>query len=208
MLETRLKKEFKCSECGRDCINAGALANHVRSHKPKGGELHKCPECPRAFESLHALGVHLSAHRRKDGRAQAAKALKDGLTCPECSEVFSKPMELGKHRRTKHGVVSPKAEENRRHYENRKAKLNQLTLSLPITEEKVHEQVVSPARQARTQVQQQDLPQDRTSIDPLIFAIAIGQVKELCRNLAEEHDVPARLFTRQFSELFRDQARR
>jgi DNA-directed RNA polymerase subunit RPC12/RpoP len=49
-----------CTECDRSFVNAGALANHMRSGhgKKKKKKLVKCPECGRKFRGVSALGIH------------------------------------------------------------------------------------------------------------------------------------------------------
>lgn len=175
----------------------------------------KCDKCEASFDTQNGLSGHMGKHidRKKKGKGKANPErpspyivqAKNGrildytpIECPECHKMYGGKMALGKHRGAAHGVKS----KSKLYEESRAAK------QLPATTTDVE----------RTNNERQSSASERKSInnghvvggeiDPFIFAIAIGQAKEFCRNLAEEHDVPARLFTRQFAELFLRQTRR
>lgn len=111
-------------------------------------------------------------------------------TCPECRRECANKRTLANHRQAAHGVPSQNS------IYKQKIAAKQAARELAITPKEeyvVHEKVQGPG-----------------NIDPIIFVLTetVGQVKELCRHIAEEHGVPRREFTRQFAEIFRDQTRR
>lgn len=114
------------------------------------------------------------------------------LECPECHKDYKGIHALANHRRAAHGVKSKSQLRDER-------RQNALTITQPIPKP---ERPVANVPQTRT------IETDTTAEpDTLVYALAVGQVKELCRHIAEEHGVPAKLFTRQFAELFLRQAR-
>jgi hypothetical protein len=111
-------------------------------------------------------------------------AVAASLKCPECEFVAVTTGGLSHHRSKRHGVLSAHAADvARRRAGIPKGKTD-------VIAEK--EAVAKPASNGHVK-------------DPLLYAIAVGRVQELCRNLAEEHDVPAREFTSRFARLLYDQ---
>jgi hypothetical protein len=120
------------------------------------------------------------------------------MECPECKaqgvvRKFNMPHTLANHRRAAHQVKSQNQLDNERKQQKKLAKIGVPVVPEVAMEKENHEPPTIEARQ---------------QIDPIIFALTVGRVKELCRHIAEEHDVPTRLFTRQFSQLFLQEARR
>jgi uncharacterized C2H2 Zn-finger protein len=216
----RVDTPVQCDQCSRTFVNAGALANHKKSaHAP--GALAKavpvkgeypCPECSNVYKFAKGLGVHRNkAHgvpgtstsavndRKRKERQSLDKAPANGrgkFPCPECEEVFVFARTLAKHRIARHGAApSPQSVKAKA---NRLARLSNgsgngtgvphAPTSLSVIEGSGHSKALAG--------------------DPFLYAVAIGSIKEYCRNLAEEHDIPARQFARGVAELFRDQARR
>lgn len=175
----------------------------------------KCDKCEASFDTQNGLSGHMGKHidrkKRRKGKANPERPspyivqAKNGrildytpIECPECHKMYGGKMALGKHRGAAHGVKS-----NAKLYEEQRAAKKQLPP--PALPERInHEE--QPSTRERKQPSNGHVVTNE--IDPLVFAIAIGQAKEFCRNLAEEHDIPARLFTRQFAELFLRQTRR
>jgi uncharacterized C2H2 Zn-finger protein len=187
---------------------------------------HKCPECPKEFLKRTGLGSHLrSAHGIMGTSSTAvamriAKAAENGMQtqtlrktsgepaaagtttfqCPECDEVKKNAAELGKHRRFKHGVLG------------REAAKNQLAKSShPEGLERKNEKRRSIGNQTDSSNQPSHVTYDGSrapSLDPIAYALAVGSLKEFCRNAAEEHGIPSREFTRHCAELLLREARR
>ncbi len=204
---------FSCVKCNKIFETKAALNGHMLAHRTKeetvaveapqksdknDQEAHKCPECERTFAYAKALGSHrLRVHGVPGSSAGATRKRElsatetSEITCPECSLPMKSKIELGKHLQRKHGVPGKSTQK-------RLAKQNQLALHKPSERESHHEQIDRPSAKEFSS----------PAIDPIAFALAVGQVKEFCRSFAEEHDLPTRLFTRQFAELFLREARR
>lgn len=194
----------------------------------------KCPDCPATFKLPTGLGIHrrmkhgimgsapstLAARQKVEAGKAALKKLpapvslaasatkpttkkvtKHGgesgkFQCPECPMSFTYARVLGKHRAAKHGVAgaSKSALLKQRHNLERHTTNGHSTAleTLPPPD---------PANHSAN-------PHSAASLDPLAYAIAVGSVKEFCRNFAEEHGIVTKQFTRQFAELFLREARR
>jgi hypothetical protein len=131
---------------------------------------------------------------KKTAASRGIVIKKDGFACTECERKFDRASALGNHMRG-HGIKS-KAELHREKMAKRNPGSQQI-------------QVATSASTERVMTSYEQAGKERTStIDPLLYAITLGQIKELCRRIAEEHDVPTKLFTRQFAELFLRETRR
>jgi uncharacterized C2H2 Zn-finger protein len=198
----------------------------------------QCPRCPRTFQRATGLGSHMrSAHgvvgnspttlaarnksnghdepRSPDPASVAPPELETpdpALTCPECQATgtvatFPSTRELGKHRRFKHGVIGRITQKTRD-----RAGVGSLNLTvpdhrLPTIERSTHNYAARSQNDALTP-KGETQPNGFAVIDPLALALAVGSVQEFCRHLAEEHDTPARQFTRHVAELLLRQTRR
>ncbi len=181
------------------------------------GARFQCKLCPRNFQMARGLGSHMRAAHGIAGTAKSTVSARERneaiavskapkvpiqqniggkMKCPECGKTCANRAAFANHRRAAHGVKS-KAQLVRERRAEKSG--NELAISVPvptIAEEKIIEK------------RKPEIDGAGSSVDPLVFAIALGQVKELCRHIAEEHGVPTKLFTRQFSQLFLAEARR
>lgn len=167
----------------------------------------KCDLCPAAF----AISQQLSSHKRhvhpgqaKNPRKRKVQEPEAGVKCPECGEYFEHNRRLGIHRRGTHGVVgmSKGSIASRLETEKKRAAKEAEKNGTAVVA------VVTPHVEERTRTYERKEQEIAPSIDTLALALAVGQVKELCRHIAEEHGVPTTQFARQFAELFLRQARR
>lgn len=164
----------------------------------------KCTLCPTVFDSPQKLGSHKRLTHPGNAVRQKTNVTINrfpALECPECKKSFKGAPGLAHHRQAQHGIESNASKEVRLR-EERKAKPSQLEI-VPKSEPPIKPQERQPIerKEPETRVATQ-------TIDPLIFALAVGQLQERCRHIAEEHDVPTALFTRQVAELFQRQTRR
>jgi predicted RNA-binding Zn-ribbon protein involved in translation (DUF1610 family) len=187
---------------------------------------HKCPECPKEFLKRTGLGSHLRSAHGIIGSSSTAvamrlvKAAENGketqsstktsgelvtaagtktFQCPECGQVKKNAAELGKHRRFKHGVLG------------REAAKNQLAKSSHPEGLERNEKRRSIGNQTVSSNQPSHIAYDGSrapALDPIAYALAVGSLKEFCRNAAEEHGIPSREFTRHCAELLLREARR
>jgi hypothetical protein len=172
--------------------------NGVMGEFFKDGKYH-CPDCLREFAYPTAFGRHRQIAHGVPGSKAGVKVdadpakpkFKNGFyRCPECSFKHVKAVVVGTHRRSKHGIQGRSA--------GAVAARNQL--SLPTNGGKTHEI-------SRT-VETQTHTNGEAAYDPIPYALAVGSIKEFCRNFAEEHGLVTRVFTRQLAELFLREARR
>lgn len=163
----------------------------------------KCTQCDASYDTKTQLSGHMRKHSTKPKKAKQ-KVGKNSrydytpIECPECGRMCLGKNSLGKHRGAAHGVIS-KSQLEQKQREQRLAVSKPTPTQLARTN---HEEKQPSTHERKGHV----IPNG--AIDPLIFALAIGQAKEFCRHIAEEHDVPTRLFTREFAELFLRQTRR
>jgi len=219
--------KHKCPKCDKTFLSATGLGSHMRTHGiagssastlaakknppksvPSADGTFQCPVCPKTFDTKQGLSGHMGAHSSKPPKAERSQnphKSTDKIECPECGNSFKGKIALANHRWRTHQVKSQ----------------NQLDRDRAAARLAVNDDValaVSPAVDPTPKPERQSVHVKRNNgvvetphsleIDPFAFAIAVGQVKELCRNIAEEHDVPSKQFTRQFAELFLRQTRR
>lgn len=184
----------------------------------KAGAKYPCTQCDKTFETPAARGSHMRIihgvagtsydSKEKREKREALKESKDSspikcaemsdryteLRCPDCDLAFKGKAALSNHRRAQHGLPRSQEAERRAKY---KTKSDEITVPAVISPEGNSIDKRKPEPEV-----------SHSQIDTLLFAFAVGQIKEQCRRIAEEHDVPTKLFTRQFAELFLREARR
>lgn len=164
--------------------------------------VYSCPDCRKVFKYPTGFGKHRQTAHGISGSSNSALAVrqsasenpkpkfKDGFFhCPECKFKHTKAVVIGTHRRSKHGIAGKSA--------GTVPAKRQLTLTNG--GKTPHENGLA--------IQTHD-DDSQVAYDPVPYAIAVGSVKEFCRNFAEEHGLVTRVFTRQFAELFLRSARR
>lgn len=162
-----------------------------------------CPYCPYdTAKSEYGLNIHIGrvhkaqANKHRSARIPFTRTRRHtstalAITCPECKEGgFKSKAHLGRHRRKDHHIPGREAQRALN-------KSNQTSL----------ERSPADASSAFSQSEQPQLSSSSTVSSDVVLravtqAIAVGSVKELCRNFAEEHGYPTKQFTREFAELF------
>lgn len=131
------------------------------------------------------------------------------FVCPECKEdTFTSRAHLGRHRRWRHGVLGKHTKQAVANGDVEVPEPRRRGRPLGSRKQSTDIQLVERTNNAHVTNPSSNGHQVHASLDPLAYALAIGSVKEFCRNFAEEHGIPTREFTRQFSELFLREARR
>lgn len=168
-----------------------------------------CPECGKDdFKAKTAWGLHRRQKHNVLGNSQAAQAVREqkalrvadasALTCdaPGCGEQFQNAKALGIHKRWKHGIAG------------RNAKPKALTLTAPAPEKAGKSNGssgASPIHHGRDTASNH-LTESPESI--ALVGIAIGEVKGICRAIAEASGYPTRELTCRVAEyLFRETRR-
>jgi hypothetical protein len=170
------------------------LAARAKAAAKKAGHVISLPE---------PIPIEAEAASPETGEAKPKrkKVRKGKHVCPECGEVFSYAQVLSRHRRYDHDVIGPNAAPLK---SSKSPEPQPLQLATQPPKGVSHAKSNKPSRESRVVA----LEAQDNSLDPLTYALAVGQLKELCRHIAEEHDQPTRLFTRQLAELFLREARR
>ncbi len=122
---------------------------------------------------------------------------KETLKCSQCSKEFKFPTGLGSHMRRVHGIAGT-SKSSLSYKKQNKNKISKR--KLPITKG-----VLDNVSKTKNETE----PETITFFnDPIAYFIAVGSLKEFCRNLAKEHGIPETIFTSGCAKLFYDQTRR
>jgi uncharacterized C2H2 Zn-finger protein len=210
-------KIYKCPDCDAAFDRAPSLGNHRRAkHGIAGssatatktlaarrtavGDPSKpfpCADCSLTF----ATETGLAMHRGKLHKIAPELPFK----CPECPRSFGRAVELGNHLRT-HGVLGTTAKAVQLRAET--AAKKRLSLSVEPVSITTTEQPAANDERQIANVKKSSRVVEGPPVDVIAYALAVGSIKEFCRNFAEEHGIPTREFTRQCAELFYREARR
>jgi hypothetical protein len=171
-----------------------------------------CDKCDRAFTTNTALGVHKrfthnipgkhimvaleaqaknETHTRTSSTSAAPqRGSDDKLQCPLCRRTFMYEKPMMKHLERVHGIPESSS----------------TSIALPNQSFAPNGKAPDASSSSPTAI---DTPNSQTpGRDPIPYFLAIGRVTELCRYIAEEHDIPSNVFTREFAVLLYNQTRR
>lgn len=203
----------QCPYCPKQVLGVSSVKMHITTKHPDK----PMPETFSPADLQHPPtspdGHIISKHVQPDEHGN--------LPCPECKELIPhakhKPnyKRLGRHRRFAHNIIgfkhfneTPKQTSNGKRAANGSAKTfpSGRRIGRPRKSQSTerglihvpHSPVIEIAATTESALSQGDIA----------YALAVGSIKEFCRNFAEEHDIPTKLFTRSVAELFLRQARR
>ncbi|KAF1382157.1 hypothetical protein PFLUV_G00161540 [Perca fluviatilis] len=88
--DSRCKKTFSCSECGRRFGHKGSLNRHMITHT--GEKLFSCSVCKKGFTQSGSLKKHMRIHTGEKP-----------FSCSECGKAFTENGQLKTHMRTHTG---------------------------------------------------------------------------------------------------------
>jgi len=207
--KTETKRTFKCPKCHREFSAGPGLGSHLRTvHGIIGtskSTLSYRKKQKQANDTAKAADVpsrspdpQIVAGNTKPAVSPAA------LDCPECkaegiTASFSDAKNLGRHRRFKHGVIGRSAV---------KAALRVTAGAGSFNTERTLVPYAGRTQNQLTTIRNHEEIQNGFAIDPIALALAVGNLEEFCRHFAQEHDVPARQFTRHVAQLLLRQAGR
>ena len=88
---SKVKTNFKCNVCDRECKSKAEFMKHKKSHKSVLPGKLKCEECHRVFDEMWKLEAHSKTHKKYE--------------CDKCDKIFSYEDTLNKHIQISHGNV-------------------------------------------------------------------------------------------------------
>jgi hypothetical protein len=186
MTTTTRKKKFKCPECPRVFAAPTGLGSHMRTHGVAGN----------SPASLAARRAKAKRQSEPEPKPIPPPAMDESLICPECREqgitlTFDNKLRLGHHRHQEHHVIGA-------------SKLKMLA-RLQRQQEGTNGHAIAKIEPPRFPDRN---PGEAQAFDPIALALAVGSVKEFCRNFSEEHEYVTKHFTRSVAQLLLRQASR
>ncbi|XP_044743907.1 zinc finger protein 391-like [Chrysoperla carnea] len=92
---SKVKKEHKCTECGKLFEKPLYLQRHSKAHKPK--DLFTCTTCNKQYQKIEALKYHEAKHTEE-------RVL---VYCEQCGQSFTTKSNLECHMKTVHSQERP-----------------------------------------------------------------------------------------------------
>ena len=142
---------------------------------------HQCPKCERMFVSKTGLGSHLRTHGIHGKSKSAIAARKAWVKCPDCNFATKNPRAMTIHHDLVHKPKRGRPPLKRR---------NKLAIIPPAA--------TSTSNGHHPEAQREDFT---NGIPDALVALTTGRFQELCRNVAEVHGLPSRLFTARVAAL-------
>ncbi|HTF61199.1 MAG TPA: hypothetical protein VK638_00660 [Edaphobacter sp.] len=205
------KRNFKCPKCDRTFLAGPGLGSHMKTaHGIPGKALSTLHARRKKMDPVQEMLPTLEEEAPTVPETEEGSLPEKKLVCPECGQGFNGPQgpqALGRHRRSSHGVIGRYTKENiaagvgvpKKRGRPRKEE-NQPTQLQPASPERLHHAQRHDSNNGEVH--------QPPALDYIAYALAVGGLKEFCRNFAESHGLPTREFTKQCAELFLRETRR